>query len=46
MDASDRVKEWFGPIFFEAYLRHKRSEVAYVADLDPQALCARYADVY
>ena len=46
MEASDRVKEWFGPAFFEAYLRHKRSELAYVADLDPQALCARYADVY
>ena len=46
MEASDRVKDWFGPVFFEAYLRHKRSEVAYVADLDPQALCARYAEVY
>lgn len=46
MEASDRVKSWFGPVFFEAYLRHKRSEVAYVADLDPQDLCARYAEVY
>jgi glutamine synthetase len=46
MEASDRVKDWFGPVFLEAYLRHKRSEVAYVADLSPQDLCARYAEVY
>lgn len=46
MEASNRVKDWFGPVFFEAYLRHKRSEVAYVADLDPQDLCARYSEVY
>ena len=46
MEASDAVKSWFGPVFFEAYLRHKRSEVAYVADLSPEDLCARYAEVY
>ncbi len=46
MEASDTVKGWFGPTFFEAYLRHKRSELAYVADLAPADLCARYAEVY
>jgi glutamine synthetase len=46
MEASDTVKSWFGPTFFEAYVRHKRSEVAYVADLSPAELCARYAEVY
>jgi len=46
MEASDTVKTWFGPTFFDAYLRHKRSEVAYVADLSPEDLCARYAQVY
>jgi glutamine synthetase len=46
MAASSGVKEWFGPVFFEAYLRHKRSEVAYVADLAPPELCGRYAEVY
>ncbi|MHA1518355.1 MAG: glutamine synthetase [Alphaproteobacteria bacterium] len=46
MEASDRIKDWFGSVFFEAYLRHKRSEVAYVADLDPQDLCVSYAEVY
>ena len=46
MAASDAVKSWFGPVFFEAYLRHKRSELASVAELAPAELCARYADVY
>ena len=46
MEASDTLKSWFGPVFFEAYMRHKRSEVAYVADLSPADLCARYAEVY
>jgi glutamine synthetase len=46
MEASDTVKSWFGPTFFEAYLRHKRSELAHVADLSPEDLCARYAEVY
>ena len=46
MDASGAVKAWFGPTFFEAYLRHKRSEAAYVAALAPEDLCARYAEIY
>ncbi|HML93717.1 glutamine synthetase family protein [Methyloceanibacter sp.] len=46
MEASDTVKSWFGPVFFEAYLRHKRSEASYVADLPEEDLCARYAEVY
>jgi glutamine synthetase len=46
MEASPAVKTWFGPTFFEAYLRHKRSELAHVAGLAPPDLCARYAEVY
>ncbi len=46
METSDTLKSWFGPVFFEAYLRHKRSEAAYVADLSKADLCARYAEVY
>ena len=41
-----RCKAWFGPTFLEAYLRHKRSELGYVAGLEPAELCARYAEVY
>ena len=46
MESSTAIKEWFGPTFREAYLRHKRSELAHVAALDPPDLCARYAEVY
>lgn len=46
MAASEAVAAWFGPVFLEAYLRHKRSEAAFVADLPTSELCARYAQVY
>ena len=46
MDASTAMKTWFGPVFFEAYMRHKRSEVVYVAELSETELCARYAQIY
>ena len=46
MERSAAVKDWFGPTFLEAYLRHKRSELGFIAGLDPAELCARYAEVY
>lgn len=46
MEASDAVQSWFGPVFLEAYLRHKRSEVAHVAEFAVTELCHRYAEVY
>jgi glutamine synthetase len=46
MERSEAVRRWFGPVFLEAYLRHKRSELAHVAGLDPAELCARYAEIY
>jgi glutamine synthetase len=46
MAASEAVQGWFGPVFMEAYLRHKRSEVAHVADLSDAELCSAYAEVY
>ena len=46
MEKSEAVQGWFGPTFLEAYLRHKRSELGYVAGLEPPELCARYAEVY
>ncbi|HTW69756.1 MAG TPA: hypothetical protein VME47_07720, partial [Acetobacteraceae bacterium] len=46
MEASEAVRSWFGPVFREAYLRHKRSEVAHVAACDAAELCRRYAEVY
>jgi glutamine synthetase len=46
MEASDAVSGWFGPVFLEAYLRHKRSEVAYVEEFAVTELCHRYAEIY
>jgi glutamine synthetase len=46
MARSEAVQRWFGPVFLEAYLRHKRSELAHVAGLDAAELCARYAEIY
>ncbi len=46
MAASAAVGSWFGPVFLEAYLRHKRSEVQHVADWAVNELCARYFEVY
>ncbi len=46
MAASKDVAGWFGPVFLEAYLRHKRSEVHHVAEWAVNELCNRYAEVY
>jgi len=46
MAASKTVASWFGPVFLEAYLRHKRSEVHHVAEWAVNELCNRYAEVY
>jgi glutamine synthetase len=46
MAASKTIAGWFGPVFLEAYLRHKRSEVKHVADWSVIELCSRYAEVY
>ena len=41
MAASKAVAGWFGPVFLEAYLRHKRSEVQHVAEWAVNELCNR-----
>jgi glutamine synthetase len=46
LEATTEAKDWFGPVFLEAYLRHKRAEIRMLRDLDPQALCERYALAY
>ena len=46
MEASEAVGTWFGPMFLEAYLRHKRSELAHVAGYQVAEMCHRYAEVY
>jgi glutamine synthetase len=46
MAASEAVAGWFGPVFRDAYLRHKRSEAHHVAEWAVNELCARYLEVY
>jgi glutamine synthetase len=43
---SEKTRDWFGPVHLDAYLRHKRAELAQVSELNPAELCARYAEVY
>ena len=46
LEATPEAKDWFGPVYLEAYLRHKRAEMKMVAGLDQAEQCARYAKVY
>lgn len=46
LERTDAAREWFGPVFLDAYLRAKRAEAANTRALDPAALCARYAEAY
>jgi glutamine synthetase len=40
------AQEWFGPKFLDLYLNFKRDEERTVSELDPQAVCDRYAAVF
>jgi glutamine synthetase len=46
LEATPQAESWFGATYLDAYLRHKRAELALVADLTPEELCARYAESY
>jgi glutamine synthetase len=46
LEATPQAQNWFGATYLDAYLRHKRAEIAMVADLTPEELCARYAESY
>lgn len=46
LEATPEARDWFGPTYLEAYLRHKRAEIKMVAGLDEAEQCARYALVY
>jgi len=46
LEASEAAHDWLGPVFLNAYLRHKRAEAEQVAALGPEELCSRYAEVY
>jgi glutamine synthetase len=46
LEASESIRRWFGPRFFDAYIRLRRSEIGAVRDLSDEAICARYAAAY
>ncbi|SER47176.1 glutamine synthetase [Faunimonas pinastri] len=46
LEADAGAKNWFGAIYLDAYLRHKRAEIGMVAGLDERAQCDLYAESY
>jgi glutamine synthetase len=46
LEATPEAKHWFGATLLEAYLKHKRSEIALVEKLSPAEQCQRYAQLY
>ena len=44
--ATPEAKEWFGPIYLDAYLRHKRAELKMVAEMSEAEQCEIYAKSY
>lgn len=46
LEASGAAREWFGDVFFSAYLTFKRAELREVEGLTEAEICARYAEVY
>jgi glutamine synthetase len=46
LEATPEASGWFGPVYLEAYLRHKRAEIKMLDGLDESQQCARYALVY
>lgn len=46
LSASEAAKRWMGPVFHDAYLRHKGFEASLMADLSPEEQCQAYSEVY
>jgi glutamine synthetase len=46
LEATPEAKDWFTPIYLEAYLRHKRAEVKMVEKLSETEQCDLYAQSY
>jgi glutamine synthetase len=46
LEATAVAKGWFGETLLDAYLKHKRSEIAVVERLSPAEQCERYAQLY
>jgi glutamine synthetase len=46
LEKSDAVRSWFGDLFVEVYLKHKRGEMAYLEGKTPEEVCRLYEQVY
>lgn len=46
LEATSEATDWFGPVYLDAYLRHKRAEIKMVADLSEPEQCDLYAQSY
>ena len=46
LEETPEAKEWFGPVYLDAYLRHKRAEVKMVAEMSEAEQCEIYAKSY
>ncbi len=46
LETTPEARDWFGPTFLDAYLKHKRSEIRMVEELPAAEQCRRYALAY
>jgi glutamine synthetase len=46
LESSAAAREWFGDLFFRAYLSFKRAELRAIEGLTEAETCARYAEIY
>ena len=46
LEADEAAMGWMGPVLAEAYLIHKRGELAMTKDTDMDELCRIYARAY
>ena len=46
MGKSDMVRSWFGDLFLDVYLKHKRGEIEYLEGRTVEEICQLYEQVY
>ena len=46
MEKSEAVRSWFGELFLEVYLKHKRGELEFLDGKTVDEACKLYEQVY
>jgi glutamine synthetase len=46
LEQNEAAHEWLGPVFMDAYLRHKRAEIGMTETMTEEERCALYAQAY